>query len=1059
MNLNFLKSAFDKIGSQSEELKQIAAASKTTAAAVTAGGVLYTKVDEIVVLLRQIAENDMALLKSIDLKSKEKTSSKSEEKTSSKSSSIKDVIALSLVGKTLKPIGLGFQLLVDAINSLSDGDEATKKMDALVGGLVKLKDVGKSILQFAGFMALAAPLLMLAAISSPLVLITLFFITKSINLVNKNLDKESLENFKLLGDVGKSILLLGGSLALFGLIGPLAIKGAVFAGISLLIIGGTFALLNKMGLDGKEMRKKGEALKEIGISLFALGGSLALIGLFSGLVLQGALVASIAILAIGGVFFLLDKLKVLDKVESGAKALSFAALSILAIGVSLALFELIAPDKETLLDVGIIVGGIAVVFAIAGIFGKIILKGAKAMGFAALSIFVLGLSLFLFDKLVPGDLTSEKNLKAFIVIGAIGLGFFIAGQGAPFILAGAAAMLKAGLALIVIGVGIFILNAVIPKENALERIGQFGLVIGSIGLAMAAAGAASPFIIFGAAAMIVAGVAMLVLAGGIAVLSSLNMGKLFDKKGLFGDSKKKGLFGGVKSNLEVMIDSISDSFAINPFKSAAMLLGASTLILAGVALLTIGAGISLFQKIAVKANLPNLKTNINDIVNSLADTFGAIGNDPDLGKGGKKSLFASVFGGGSSSPVADGISAVMGMGDALTGIALGVQAMADLKFPTAYDKDGKPIKFESINISEKIKQVSKNVNLILLGEDGKTGGLVGTFASVGETTGPDKGRLASLNYKRGVEMVQNIGNPLLTLAQSVQMMADLKFPAGFDKDGKPTGFIDAGDVPKKLKQVQANIKLIMLGEDGEDGNGGLVGIFKNIGEELDTSKNRKAIKRGSEIASMISEPIKSIAEAATKLLDVKLDASKAAEKINILIGALTSSNDTDQAMLETKSNLWSTAGISYEKIGAAMPNIGKGFEISAKAINSMDLEKLTEARTMFEALAALTHGGDANNILSKMGESLETALENLAEMLNNFRDTVEEGNTGQQDILETVSSTISSLKESGLSTSNQTTAGQATQAAQTNVDMSGVVRAIEDLENVLVQQGVRIRTI
>jgi hypothetical protein len=979
VNLNFLKSAFDRIGSQSKQLEQIAAASETTAAAVTAGGVLYTKVDEMVVLLRQIAENGMA----------------------SSKEALKDAKVLGLVGKAMEPLGKGFQLVVAALNELPNADEATRKMDALVGGLVKLGDVGKSILQFAGYMILAAPLLMVAAIASPLLLISLFFITKGIEMVNNRVDLEGIEKFKALGDVGKSILLLGGSLALFGLIGPLAIMGAFFASGSILIIGGTFMLLEKM--------------------------------------------------------------KILDKIEDGARALSFAALSILAIGVSLAMFELIAPAPQKMLEISAVIAGTALVFGIAGIFGDTILKGAKAMGFAALAILGLGLSLYFFDQLVPGDVINMETFKAFVVVGAITLGFLLAGKAATTIALGAVAMIIAGVAIIAIAFGISILEDALPEKNAWERIGQYGAIIGGLGAAMALAGAAAPFIIAGAAAMLVAGVSLIAIAGGISVLSSLKTEKLFGGNGLFADSGQKtkgflGIGGGrPKTNLEVMIDSITDSFAINPLKSVAIAAGAATLLLAGAALLTLGSGISKFQKISDKADLPTLETNINEIVNSLAGTFGAIGNDPKLGKGGKKSLFASVFGGGSSSPVADGISAVMGMGEALTNIALGVQAMADLKFPTAYDKNGKPIAFESVNISEKIKQVAKNVNLILLGEDGASG-LVGTFSNVGKANGPDKGIFTSTDYEKGVEMIQNVGNPLLSLAKAVQMMAEFKFPTGFDKDGNPTGFVKADGIEAKLEQVEGNIKLILLGKDG---SGGLVGIFKKLGGEDDSGWfSASTIEKGAEIASMIADPIESIASAATKLMEGNLDATGAAEKIKVLIGALTSGNDADPSVISAKGQLWTMAGASYEKIGLAMPSISKGFKVSAKAINSMDLEKLTEARTMFEALATLTHGGDANNILSKMGDSLETALQNLAEMLNNFRDTVEEGNAGQQGALETVSSAVSSLKQSvAPAAATNTTAAQTTAAPQNNIDMSSVVRAIEDLENVLVQQGVRVRTI
>jgi len=66
----------------------------------------------------------------------------------------------------------------------------------------------------------------------------------------------------------------------------------------------------------------------------------------------------------------------------------------------------------------------------------------------------------------------------------------------------------------------------------------------------------------------------------------------------------------------------------------------------------------------------------------------------------------------------------------------------------------------------------------------------------------------------------------------------------------------------------------------------------------------------------------------------------------------------------------------------------------AQAINNMDLAKLTEARTMFEALAVLSEGGNPNDILAKMGESLEEAMWNLGEMLQTVASSMQ-ANTDQ----------------------------------------------------------------
>lgn len=1353
MNLNFLKSAFDKIGEQSKQLDRIAAATELTAASVTVGGVLFTKMDEMVKLLRVIANNGAA----------------------SGKEAIKDAKALAIVGNSMEPLGKGFQILVQALNELPDGKEAAKKMDALVGGLVKLGEIGDAIVSFAFSMIIATPLLVVSALLAPIWVPGLMVMIKGLMYATKGLDKKQLKNISLLGDVGLSILVLGGSLALlslvgmqmiegtiyasmmllgiakvisimnemvdpkvakkqakvlqeftfsilllggtfalFSLVGPQILKGALIAAGALLIIGGVLALANKfldpakidsfansvktlglglLALGGalfifsligmqaitgalyavaalgiiaigmKIFEKLGATVEEgfskqmldLGLGLLALGATLFLVSLVGPQILKGAFFAAGAILIIGGTFWLLDKMKILDKIETGAKALLRTAIAILAIGVALALFDLVAPPPEKILKIGLIIGGVAVAFGIIGIFGDTILKGAKAMGFAALAIFALGLSLYLFDQLVPGDILSMETLKAFIVVGAIGLGFYLAGQGATTILKGAIAMAIAGVALIIIGFGISMLDAAIPKENAWERIAQMGAIIGGLGiamalagavagniilgavamavagvsliligvglkvldsslpekdgwdriaqmgaiigglaLAMAAAGFAAPFILLGSAAMMVAGISMVLVAIGVKAFADIDFKKMFSSGGLFADSGQKtkgflGIGGGrPKTNMEVMFEAIADSMSLGPLQLLGLYTGAPAFIMAGMALLTIGKGIAEFQKIAEKTDLKSLNDNVNMIVTSLSDSFARIGilypggggsifgggsvvaqgvsatlgmgraltgiargmqamanlqfpvefdkeGNPikfesmnsdapmkvaanaamitsvlanvfgEIGTkypGGKKGLFDSIFGGGQQSPVADGISAVMGMGDALTGIAKGFQSMANLNFPVEWDKDGKPTKFETIDINSSLPLVMANTWAIVTG-------LSSVFAQIGKN--PDaqsNGWFGKSTIQKGIDIVAGIGTPLFNLAKGVQDIANLKFPTGFDKDGKATGYETITSPGDLVARVGSNTALLIEA---------LVSTFTQIGGGPAGDRGDlwfwedNAFDKGVKIVSQIAEPyqklsssIKDVVEVvgnmdtktfAGKMIDlvkVFVDAGqmsdpamgilmmtamgtsfeKLGSAVPAVVQALGSLNMETSAAFrgvffgavdpKDPSKSYSTQGVAWEKIGVAMPSIASNMQVTAGAINAMDLEKLTEARTMFEALATLTHGGDASTILSQMGESLEMALQNLATMLAEFKDTVGEAAAGQTEATGMLSGAVEGVKNAVAGVTGGGAAGKPAggkEAAQKPIDVSSVVRAIQTLQNQLTSQGIKVRTI
>ena len=79
-----------------------------------------------------------------------------------------------------------------------------------------------------------------------------------------------------------------------------------------------------------------------------------------------------------------------------------------------------------------------------------------------------------------------------------------------------------------------------------------------------------------------------------------------------------------------------------------------------------------------------------------------------------------------------------------------------------------------------------------------------------------------------------------------------------------------------------------------------------------------------------------------------------------------------------QTELWSTIGNSLTMGATAFPQISAG-------INAIDYNKLVESRKMFEALGVLANGGSAGDILERMGESLEEAMERLADILMEFQ--------------------------------------------------------------------------
>lgn len=512
------------------------------------------------------------------------------------------------VGVATQGIGQGIKLIAEALNAIPNGKEAEQKMNAIVMGVDALSNLGMAIFKFAGMLALSLPLLILG------------------------------------------------------------IPALMLAIPMVLAVGAMFWLLGEIGID--------ESIKEVSTGLAIAG--LAMVALAGGIVL------SAIILMEGGKY-------ASNASESGEYSMGMGG----ALGLMAALII-----------------GTGVVFGIAGLFSTQIKKGAMTMLFAALPILVLSLSMAIFTAAVP------------------------------------------------------------PTKDGWESIAQVGALVTGLGLVMAGAGAAAAFIAPGAATMLLAGAALISIALGIAAFQALMSDDMFKEGGIFADSGHatepievmgitilKG--GRAMSNIEWALLSVGRAFMLPPLAIAGMYAGAPALIMSGLALMSVAKGIEKFQGLNIDYEI--LPGQIAKATGVLADEFGRIGDQYPGGGGGFLSVITGA--GEGTSKVAQGISAVMGMGRALGGIAAGVQHMAELRFPTKWDKNGNPIEFRTLT-EDDFKAVGKNTQLIVKS-------LTDTFAEIG---GDDAAKgstwFTSSDYEKGIKVVKKMGDPLVKLAEFVKIFTD-----------------------------------------------------------------------------------------------------------------------------------------------------------------------------------------------------------------------------------------------------------------------------------------------
>ena len=511
--------------------------------------------------------------------------------------------------------------------------------------------------------------------------------------------------------------------------------------------------------DGKDAQAKMnaivtgvDALGAFGASIFKFSKYLAMSLPLLILGIPALMLAIPMILTVGGVFYLLGKMGVDKEIKDVSTGLAIAGLAMVSLagGIVLSAMILMAGNQyvssedgmgEYSMGLGGAVGmvaalvvGTGIVFAIAGKFSKQIEKGAGTMILATIPILLLAFAVNIFSKAIP------------------------------------------------------------PTPEGWETLGQISAVVVGVGLAMAGAGAAAVFIAPGAGAMILAGIALIALSAGLGAIANVFKPGKFDY--LLADSghETEGFlgFGGgrMMSNMEWALLSVARSFALPPLAIAGMYAGAPALIMSGLALVSIAKGIEKFQAMDIDYDV--LPDQIAKVTTVLGEAFGKIGKKYPGGGGGF--LRALTGAGEGTSAVAQGISAVSGMGKALTGIATGVQSMADLKFPVKWDKNGNPIEFRTLK-DEDFNRVTINTQKIITA-------LSGTFGKIGDSPEAKDawGWFGNSAVEEGIEVVQKMGEPLSNLATFVNAFAKER--------------VDVEGVTNKTRKLIGSLTSIFVNDDG-----------------------------------------------------------------------------------------------------------------------------------------------------------------------------------------------------------------------------------------------------
>jgi hypothetical protein len=943
---------------------------------------ILKKMDAMVESAKTTNENSLLLLSSIDTVAKTEVSTELKKQTTilmSIEAKMKDAAKNEATDgdpKAFKELlgGLanGLEKIIKAVNKLDDkaGDKLknffTKLNDAMVdmdpdktkamGDLIN--GLGSNILKFGAYLTLysiMAPLAMIGA--------TLFGLTVRLLMTTAGtVDKDSAEGMAAVAGLGKGVLIFGLTMILYTIMAPIVMIGTVLFGLTMRLL---FLSMGTFG-DAKEAEAKAKVPLKIALGVILYALSMAVVSMMAPMILMGTLAVTLSMLGLSIALYVMGT----DTVRHGVKSLLYTSLGIILFGLSIVLFSMMVTPQDSLYAI-ITIAGFAAVFYFIGQFWKDIAKGAIALLIVSFSLILLGVGLMIYKA---ANMTMDDALILGLTVGGLAVAMALAGSFGGVIIEGAIGMTIAAISLILISVGLVLFKAAkFTMDDALV----LGATIGGLGIVMGLAGLASPFIIAGSAAMMVAGISLLLLSGGLAVFKAIGW------KNEDGESLKNALGSVVSGFLGGdmpggIIEGLKFAAAAAA-RAALLLITVGPMILAGLALISISAGLAIFKKIGFnQGDSDNLQYAIGGIVRafsiitdkeaqkkmginvnwfdfmlgvaalsgagsvlaSLAEGVQAwanlevtewevinggtakaklvIKNKRKLGKSdfenaangmalvisaiaapfakvgmlnrGKSSgdpLYDAIFGGGL---VAEGVDALKNSGDTLVNLAQGVKAWANLEI-TEYEvvnagtKDAKIVP-KSVRKMSTSDFVSASLNIGMV-----TGFLANELAKIGKMESDSSGIFSGGFVSKGVESIAGLGDNLLAMAEVIQKMANMELVENEVKmiDGKPQLVIKSVRKMNPTDFVTAAVNIGMI-------TGFLAREIAKIGEMEDNSEGWFSdgyVKKGVQAIQGLGQNISSVADAVIKLANSEVTTYKVDSKGQLVPVSTRKMNSSD----------------------------------------------------------------------------------------------------------------------------------------------------------------------
>ena len=675
--------------------------------------------------------------------------------------------------------------------------------------------------------------------------------------------------------------------------------------------------------------------------------------------------------------------------------------------------KLIGSELDSLLLVGLFFGGVLYGFYQLATTSKIIGMGLRTITKLTTAVAVLAgvvIALVLTSMLVREN-WEGLGYVALVLVGVVGVAWALAaihkklGQGVT-------SMHLIALGVLILSLAVAVLCEV-AKTVAVSwsSLGYVAAVFGGVLLATVILAAASKWIGKGVIGIIMISVGVLILSVAVGVLAGIASLITANWEG----------FGYMAATLGIILGLFTLLAVASPY---VLIASGVALVFSGAALLLAGA-IGAFVGLATKLSKAEIDTEgVKKKTNSILNTF--------VGKGGIVDIIDSI-------PILKLTRATIktvqlsGIVGCVGRMAKTLSKIASLKFPTAFDKNGRGTKYHEMGANDFAEAASNGISIVsfftAMFDDRPTTLTVGgksvtirpiSMSALNKITLSTRIKFGFLNG-----IVKSIGG----MASTVASVASLKVPIAWDKDGNPTEYKKISDTDftsakeriaelttfftkaiadasvtvqnvkkKNLKRIKLalsaiepvvgivdTIKTLAEGtvpiykevngqiEKDKDGNPVVTG-YRRLSDWLPTAKTE--IERNiTSIITSVLDPISNITsndEMKKKLKAMKDFNGEYGESIQDIINTVSSINASEKGAETFKKNVASVESLITK-------------------INSADVSKLTRVRDMFKYISELSKSlnGNIDKLAKTINDNLVVTLKDLKEVLEEVNDTID----------------------------------------------------------------------